>query len=139
MKIRVFQTGDMESVIRLWDACGLTRSWNNPRRDIERKISFQPELFFVGELDGKVMSSAMFGYDGHRGWLYYFAVLPVFQGHGHARALLEQGEAALIKLGCPKINFQVRSENDKAIAYYKAAGYTEDPVLSFGKRLIPDN
>jgi len=137
--IRTFDTKDTDAVVQLWDACGLTRPWNNPRLDIQRKVSFQPELFFVGELDGRVMASAMFGYDGHRGWLYYFAVLPEFQGEGYARALLEQGEAALMKLGCPKINFQVRSENDKAIAYYKAAGYTEDQALSFGKRLIPDN
>ncbi|EFO29983.1 acetyltransferase YpeA [Roseibium sp. TrichSKD4] len=85
------------------------------------------------------MASAMFGYDGHRGWLYYFAVLPEFQGQGHARAMLDYGETALMKLGCPKINFQVRADNNKAIAYYQAAGYTEDQVLSFGKRLIQDN
>ena len=136
--IRPFDITDTDAVIAVWQQCGLTRSWNNPQLDIERKLSCQPELFLVGERDGAIMATAMFGYDGHRGWLNYFAVLPEFQKQGYGRQLLDYGETALIKMGCPKINLQVRASNTDAVNFYTATGYQQDDVISFGKRLIED-
>ncbi len=136
--IRSYDPKDEANVIALWQQCGLTRPWNNPKLDIQRKMTVQPELFLVSEIDGKLMGSAMFGYDGHRGWLYYFAIHPSFQKHGLGKQLLERGEELLITLGCPKYNFQVRSDNQKAIDYYTKAGFAQEGAISFGKRLIED-
>ena len=36
-------------MVALWQACGLTRPWNDPHRDIARKLAVQRELFLVGE------------------------------------------------------------------------------------------
>jgi ribosomal protein S18 acetylase RimI-like enzyme len=116
----------------------LVRSWNNPNLDIQRKLSFQKELFFVGNLSNEIIATAMFGYDGHRGWLNYFAILPKFQKRGFGRQILEFGETQLIEKGCPKLNFQIRTDNTEAINFYKRVGYKEDAVVSFGKRLIED-
>ena len=80
----------------------------------------------------------MFGYDGHRGWLNYFAVLPQFQESGFGKQLLEFGEKILVDKGCPKLNLQIRADNKEAKNFYKAVGYNEDKVISFGKRLIED-
>jgi hypothetical protein len=33
---------------------------------------------------------------------------------------------------------QVRSSNAAVLAFYERLGYTQDPVVSLGKRLIPD-
>ena len=79
LNIRIYEHKDMEDIIHIWEECGLIRSWNNPKLDIERKVNIQKDLFFVGELSNKIIATAMFGYDGHRGWLNYFAVLPQFQ------------------------------------------------------------
>ena len=138
MDTRLFKIEDTEAVVAIWQKCGLTRSWNNPYLDIQRKVSFQPQLFFVGELDGQVMATAMFGYDGHRGWLNYFAVLPEYQGKGYGRQFLEFGETELKKLGCPKLNFQIRMENTGATQFYEAHGYVPDAAVSYGRRLISD-
>ena len=137
-KIRSFDSADTDSVVDIWEQCGLTRSWNNPYLDIERKLSCQPELFLVGEYDEDIIATAMFGYDGHRGWLYYFAVLPPFQKQGYGRQLLDYGENTLLEMGCPKISFQVRTSNTDAINYYTATGYKQDDAVCFGKRLIHD-
>ncbi len=67
LKIRPFEESDRPHVVKLWDDCGLSRPWNDPDKDISRKLSVQPELFFVGESDGKLVATAMAGYDGHRG------------------------------------------------------------------------
>ena len=80
----------------------------------------------------------MFGYDGHRGWLNYFAVMPKFQNRGYGKQLLIHGEDKLFKLGCPKINLQIRDDNLDAINFYEITNYKKDKCVSYGKRLIED-
>ena len=138
LRIRTFEHRDTDDVILVWENCGLIRSWNNPKLDIERKISFQKDLFLVGEINYKIIATAMFGYEGHRGWLNYFAVLQPFQKRGFGRRLLDFGETKLIEKGCPKLNLQIRTDNEEAKNFYKKVGYTEDLAVSFGKRLIKD-
>ena len=72
--IRKFNIFDAERVVNIWKETGLVRDWNNTELDIQRKLTFQEELFFVGELENQIIATAMFGYDGYRGWLNYFAV-----------------------------------------------------------------
>lgn len=139
MRIRPFERADTETVVALWEACGLTRPWNDPRKDIERKLQVQPELFLVGDSNGVVIATAMAGYDGHRGWVYYLAVDPGHRGHGRGAALMAEVEARLTALGCPKVQLQVRPENEKALRFYDALGYTPFSANNTGKRLIPDD
>ena len=136
VKARCFN--DTNRVIFIWEQCDLVRNWNNPNFDIQRKLNFQKELFFVGLLNDEIIATAMFGYDGHRGWLNYFAVLPNFQKRGFGKQLMTFGEMALIEKGCPKLNLQIRNDNTKAINFYQKVGYKEDAAVSFGKRLIED-
>ena len=136
--IRQFIPNDTNRVIFIWEQCDLVRKWNNPNFDIQRKLNFQKELFFVGLLNDEIIATAMFGYDGHRGWLNYFAVLPNFQKRGFGKQLMKFGGMALIEKGCPKLNLQIRNDNTKAINFYQKVGYKEDAAVSFGKRLIED-
>ncbi len=138
MQIRAYQDSDQPAVIALWQACGLTRAWNDPARDIARKLTEQPELFLVGTCADRVVASAMVGFDGHRGWINYLAVAPEFQGRSFGRQLVQEAERLLAQRGCPKLNLQVRSSNTQAIAFYRKLGYAQDDVLSFGRRLIAD-
>jgi ribosomal protein S18 acetylase RimI-like enzyme len=139
MKIRPYADADLAQVVALWQACDLTRPWNDPVKDIARKLGVQPEWFLVGEVDGAVIASVMFGYDGHRGWMNYLAVAPGHRARGHARALIAQGEALLLAAGCPKISLLVRRSNAQVLGFYQSLGYGQDDVLSLGKRLIPDH
>ena len=136
--IRQFVPNDTNRVIFIWEQCDLVRNWNNPNFDIRRKLNFQKELFFVGLLNDEIIATAMFGYDGHRGWLNYFAVLPNFQKRGFGKQLMTFGEMKKIEKGCPKLNLQIRNDNTKAINFYQKVGYKEDAAVSFGKRLIED-
>jgi ribosomal protein S18 acetylase RimI-like enzyme len=138
MLIRSFDPADTEAVVQLWTDCGLVRPWNDPRRDIERKLTEQPELFLVGAVDGTVVATAMVGFDGHRGWVYYLAVTPSSQGAGYGRTLMAHAEALLLERGCPKINLQIRAGNERVMEFYRSLGYTPDDAVAMGKRLIPD-
>ena len=139
MKIRPFADTDQTAVVALWQACELTRPWNDPVKDIARKQGIQPDWFLVGELDGAVIASVMFGYDGHRGWMNYLAVAPEHQARGYAKALIAHGESLLLAAGCPKLSLMVRRSNAQVLGFYQALGYAQDDVVSLGKRLIPDH
>ncbi|MBN8488091.1 MAG: GNAT family acetyltransferase [Burkholderiales bacterium] len=138
MRIRTFRPEDQDRVIALWQACDLTRPWNDPVKDIARKQTEQPELFFVGELGGRIVASAMAGYDGHRGWVNYLSVEPALQGRGLGTVLMRHIEARLTERGCPKLNLQVRQGNDAVLGFYARLGYGNDQTIGLGKRLIHD-
>ncbi|WFC62954.1 GNAT family acetyltransferase [Pseudomonas sp. REST10] len=139
MLIRPFQPSDEAAVVDLWQRCDLTRPWNDPYKDIQRKLQVQPELFLVGEIDGSLVASAMAGYEGHRGWVNYLAVCPQQRQRGLARQLMAHIETLLLAMGCPKLSLQVRDTNAAALAFYERLGYQVDASVSLGKRLIADN
>jgi len=138
MRLRRFEPADTEAVIALWESAGLVRSWNDPRKDIARKLEVQPEWFLVGEEQGTIVVTAMAGYDGHRGWVNYLAVHPESRGRGYGRSVMAEIERLLEAAGCPKLNLQVRADNEQALGFYAALGYLPDAAVSLGKRLIAD-
>ncbi|MGC3987802.1 MAG: GNAT family acetyltransferase [Pseudorhodoferax sp.] len=138
MQIRPYLEADEAAVVALWQACGLTRPWNDPHKDIARKLAVQRELFLVGALDGRIVASVMAGYEGHRGWVNYLAVAPELQGRGHGAALMQHVERELRARGCPKLSLLVRAGNSAVLDFYRRLGYAVDEAVPLGKRLIPD-
>ena len=139
IKIRHYNDSDQEKVVKLWELCELTRQWNNPIKDIQRKLTVQSELFLVLEKDGEILGSIMGGFDGHRGNVNYLGIHPDHKNKGLGKLLMNRIEVELIKMGCPKINLMVRDANIDVQQFYKVIGYKEQKVVVFGKRLIPDN
>ena len=138
MKLRPYADADEGAVVELWRRCELTRPWNDPHKDIRRKLTTQPELFLVGELAGRIVATVMAGYDGHRGWVNYLAVAPEHRAKGYGRLLMQHVEEQLTARGCPKLNLQVRTGNKAVLEFYRRIGYAVDDTVSLGKRLIPD-
>ena len=136
--IRPFKEGDEEALVSLWNMCKLTVPWNNPYKDIARKLKVQAELFLMGYLEDKLIASVMAGYDGHRGWINYFAVHPDFQARGYGKQLMDNVENGLRELGCPKINLQIREGNDKVFSYYQKHGFVKEKRINMGKRIEDD-
>jgi ribosomal protein S18 acetylase RimI-like enzyme len=136
MEIRPYLESDQAAVAQLWrDVFPHAPAWNIPETDIQRKLSVQPELFLVATIDSELVGTAMGGYDGHRGWVYYAVVSPEYRRQGIGTALMERVEAGLASLGCPKINLQVRASNYQVVAFYKTLGYQVEERVSMGKRL----
>jgi hypothetical protein len=139
MQIRPYTEADEAAVVRLWrivfpDA----PAWNDPETDIRRKLSFQRELFFVAEVDSEIVGTAMAGYDGHRGWVYYVAVSPRNRRRGVGTALMKRVERDLTELGCPKLNLQIRSSNQEVVSFYEKLGYRVEDHVSMGKLFTSD-
>jgi ribosomal protein S18 acetylase RimI-like enzyme len=138
MKIRAFEPSDETAVILLWERCDLLRPWNDPHEDIRRKLAVQPELFLVGVANREIVATAMAGYEGHRGWVNYLAVAPEHQGKGFGRAIMAEAEKRLERMGCPKLNVQVRGANTAAVEFYRRLGYQVEDRVSLGKRIEPE-
>jgi len=109
--------------------------WNAAELAIPAKLSVQPDLLIIALSDEQVIGSIMAGYDGHRGWLYALAVSPLQRRNGVATALVREAEKRLAKLGCGKVNFQVRSSNAGVVDFYKKLGYEVEDRISMGRRL----
>ena len=136
MSIRAATLADEQGVIGLWEACGLTRPWNDPGADFRRALASPSSIVLLdaGEQCGAPLATGMFGFDGHRGWVYYLAVAPAARGRGLGRTMLSEGLRWLSDLGCPKVELMVR-ETNPATAFYGHLGWQVEPVQVYSRWL----
>ena len=63
------EDNDAGKITALWQACDLTRPWNDPNTDFARARKGPDSAVLIGR-DGKaIVATAMVGHDGHRGWV----------------------------------------------------------------------
>lgn len=137
MHVRDFREADRAVLVALWEACGLTRPWNDPNDDIDRAIATRDATILVGHVGDQLAGSVMAGQDGHRGWVYYLAVDPAFQGKGLGHELMEEAGLWLLSRGAPKLELMVREGNQRAETFYEALGFERQQVTVYGKWLKP--
>lgn len=126
-------------VVELWQRVfAYTSPHNAPQLAIDKKLAVGDGLFFVAEINSKVVGSVMAGYDGHRGWIYSLAVLPQYRRSGLGTRLMRHAEERLRLLGCLKINLQIVHGNEAVTAFYHKLGYETEQRMSMGKKL-PEN
>jgi ribosomal protein S18 acetylase RimI-like enzyme len=91
--------------------------WNAPREIIRHKREVQPDLFWVGVSESRIVATVMAGYDGNRGRIYHLAVAPDLRRKGFGRVMMAQAEERLRGLGCPNVNLQIRSSDVSVVAF----------------------
>ncbi|MFN4143579.1 GNAT family acetyltransferase [Aestuariivirga sp.] len=135
---REIEDADVGSAVALWEACGLTRPWNDPLRDIAFARDSATSAVLVHHREGRVAASVMVGHDGHRGMLYYVAVEPRLQGQGLGKEAVRAAEAWLRQRGVWKVNLLVRAENAAVKGFYEALGYEVNPVLCMARKIVAE-
>lgn len=123
------------AVVALWEQVGLTRPWNDPRDDLQRAMRGPDSTVLVGMARGALVATAMAGHDGHRGWVYYLAVIPEARGQGHGHKMMRACEAWLTVRAIPKLNVMIRVDNANANGFYSALGYRTDDIVVMSRRL----
>jgi ribosomal protein S18 acetylase RimI-like enzyme len=126
---------DVATVIALWQACGLTRPWNDPAADIALARRGAHSTVLIGRDHGAIVATVMVGHDGHRGWVYYVATDPDRRAKGYGRAIMNAAEDWLRATGIPKLQLLVRRENSGVAAFYQSIGYEEAQTIVFAKWL----
>ena len=125
--IRPFKDSDRETVVALWEACGLTEPWNDPDQDIALFTASPSAEILIAEQDGGISGTVCVGHDGHRGWIYYLGVAPELRGEGLGTALMRATEAWLAERGVAKVQLMVRPGNLAVKRFYGAIGYQPNP------------
>ncbi len=126
---------DAPSAIELWRAAGLTRPWNDPAADIALVLA-SPHATLFGAHDGAGLTgTVMAGVDGHRGWVYYLAVVARARGAGLGRALMQAAEAWCRDRGVARLNLMVRADNAAAAGFYDRLGYARSDVAVWQRDL----
>lgn len=138
LAIRRYRDDDLGAVDALWRACNLVVPYNHPADDIAACLAAPDCTLFVAEDAGTPVATAMAGYDGHRGWLYYVAVDPARRGEGIGRRIVAHAEAWLAELGVRKVNLIIRDENRDVQAFYRRLGYAAEPRVVMARWLVDD-
>jgi ribosomal protein S18 acetylase RimI-like enzyme len=135
LSITAIVDADISDVVALWQACGLTRPWNDPEADIALARRRANSTVLIGRNGAAIVATAMVGHDGHRGWVYYVAVDPDHRAQGHGRTIMNAAEDWLRQAGIAKLQLLVRRTNAKAGAFYQSLGYAEAETIVFAKWL----
>ena len=136
---KYYNKADREDVLRIWNKVfNYKDPHNDPEVNIDRKRQNNDGLFFVADLDNKVVGTILCGYDGHRGWIYSMAVDPDIGRKGIGTSLLEYAEKILKDMGCPKINLQIMPDNSEVVEFYEKNGFKVEERISMGKKLYND-
>lgn len=132
-------TADAAAVVALWQACGLTRPWNEPHADFALALATPTSTVLLVYNGVAIVGSVMVGFDGHRGWVYYLAVAPDARRSGIGRRLMAAAEDWLCRQGAPKIQLMVRDDNAAALDFYSALGLERQKVVTLGRFLDKDH
>ena len=135
LSIAPMDDADVAGVIALWQACDLTRPWNDPAADIALARRGPNSAILIGRDGDALIATALVGHDGHRGWVYYVAVDPARREQGFGRAIMNAAEHWLRARGIEKLQLMVRGDNGKVRDFYGSLGYLEQERVLFAKWL----
>ena len=128
---------DWASVHDLWARCGpgVQFSRSDEPAEIRKKLTRDPELFLVAEVEGRIVGAVMGGYDGRRGLIYHLAVAPEVRRQGIGQALMAEVEERLKGIGCLKSYLLVTKDNADAFGFYRELGWELMDLHLMGKAL----
>lgn len=126
---------DVADVVALWQACHLTRPWNDPAADIALARKGSNAAVLVGRDGAAIVATVLVGHDGHRGWVYYLAVDQARRGKGYGRVMMDAAERWLRGHRIEKLQLLVRADNSRVKSFYQSLGYSEQERIIFAKWL----
>ena len=132
--LREVRASDGDELRKLWKSVGFG-SGGDDDRSLARMARRNPGLLLVATEGGRIVGSALGGFDGRRGWLYHVATAEDHRRQGVATKLVERIEASLADLGCPNVSVSVGEGRDAAHAFWTARGYDLNPARQFRKEL----
>ena len=131
--VRDMRDDDLEHVVAIWQAAGVTRPWNDPARDIGFARRNSHSTVLVQDMSGLLVATAIVGEDAHPGWVHYLATDPAHQGNGLGRTMMDAAENWLARRGVWKIQLLVREDNTAVKRFYEHLGYRDTRSTCFQK------
>jgi ribosomal protein S18 acetylase RimI-like enzyme len=135
VEIREFQRADGAAVRALWHESGIRDRPGDDDASLSAFAERNPGLCLVGTEGGRVVASALAGFDGRRGWLYHVATHPEMRRRGVATRMVHAIEQRLREIGCRKLNLIVWEGEEDAMRFWTALGYEREKTVEYAKRL----
>jgi ribosomal protein S18 acetylase RimI-like enzyme len=129
---------DFNAVVKLWESIekGVHLGRSDSRAEIQKKISRDPDLFLVADMNGMPVGTVIGGFDGRRGIIYHLAVAGACRKQGIGSRLMQEVESRLRAKGCLKSYLLVAVDNLEVGPYYENRGWQlMDQVKLYGKEL----
>ncbi|MBI2957666.1 MAG: GNAT family N-acetyltransferase [Chloroflexi bacterium] len=123
-RIRQFAMADYNQVAHIWDVCNVPSP--EGRREVQRRIERDPDLFLVADLNGTVVGVVMGAWDGRRAWCHNYGVDPQLRGQGVGSALVLALEKKVEEKGIPRLNAMVRKSDIASEGFYQACGFHKE-------------
>jgi ribosomal protein S18 acetylase RimI-like enzyme len=111
-----------EDVISIWRKAGISVGSTDTRKEIQRMLKRNPDLFLIGRLNEKVIGVVMGGFDGRRGYIHHLAVKPDYQKKGYGKMLIEELITRFYKMRIHKVHLFIEKDNKKVINFYLNVG-----------------
>lgn len=124
--IRHCRAEEAEALLELWRQAGATPSVTDTVTDIVQAIVGGHACVLVAELEGRIVGSAIGGFDGWRGNIYRLAVHPEHRRQGIARALVGEAERWLAGQGAKRMSVLVEHAHGLATGFWDGIGYEPD-------------
>ena len=80
--------------------------------------------YYVGEIDGCVIGKIDVNVSEEASFIFGFAVLPQYQGHGYGRQILTHMVQQILSAGQQNVCLEVGTENKQALLLYQSCGFT---------------
>lgn len=117
---------DYDEVMALWQAAeGVGLSDADAPEAISRYLARNPGLSLVARSEGALVGAALCGHDGRRGYIHHLAVQPSNRLQGIGRLLVDRCLTGLAAVGIQKCHLFVFGENQNALNFWRAIGWTE--------------
>ncbi len=132
---------DYDEVLDLWTSTeGVNLGDDDSRDHMRIYLDRNSGLCFVAAQEGKIVGTALCGYDGRRGILRHLAVEPAHRERGIGRALVLKSLAALAEKSIKKCNVLILRTNAAGLRFWEHMGWhsLEDNYVTLQHQTGPD-
>ncbi len=123
MEIHNFSIDMYVEVFKLWEMTGLSLGGSDTKEQVAKVLEYNPELFMVGKVKGKIIVVVLGAFDGRRGYVHHLSVDPEFQKKGYGKEMMEELHKRFLTKGVVKAHLFVEIENKGVIEFYKKMGW----------------
>lgn len=121
-RIRVGRRADLDDIYALDQRVFAIDHF--PRRSIRNSLMSKNQIVLVAEIDNKLVGTSTMFFHRLVARLYSIAVVPERQCRGIGRLILTTAEKWARHRNAVVMRLEVRDDNDRAISFYRSAGYT---------------
>lgn len=130
-EIRSMTIDHYDQVLALWqmvDGVGLSSA--DKRESIDHYLRRNPGLSWLAWNETLLVGAILCGHDGRRGYIHHLAVRPDHRRQGIGRQLVSHALSGLRQAGIEKCHLFVFRQNESAISFWRAQGFTGRSEIS---------